>query len=145
MSLGTASMHVRDFFSIMLKTRESLHVEEERHVALASLKRLIHIFSSHLSSFISYTLFLHLSYQILDLLQGNCSLASQGNSLYCSARDPNVLVWGCCVGYKGDVPVSHLNPTTPHRFLSTSPPPGIPSYGGYNCCCKFCRCPTPLS
>lgn len=150
-SLGTESTRVR-FLHTAVKSGDTVRADEERRVALATNWKGLSVYSPHTCHHLSLTHYfcaaLALSWQTLALLQGNCSRASLGNLLRCSARDPNVLLWGCCERLAVWGTYLHLAET--HRraaapFPSSSPPPGISLYGGYNCCCKFCRSPTPLS
>lgn len=99
MSLGTESTRVR-FLHTAVKTGDTVRADEERRVALATNWKGLSVYSPHTCHHLSLTHYfcaaLALSWQTLALLQGNCSRASLGNLLRCSARDPNVLLWGCC-------------------------------------------------
>lgn len=152
MSLKTACLNAAD------QSRDALQTDEERRVAVAPAEK---DYPCILLTLVIIYL-LHIIFALLWLSQSRFWLCCKAIALlhrrgiYCTALLEIQMYYyeaamsGCLYG--GDVPASYWAPllththTYPlHPFLSSSPPPGIPLYGGYNCCCKFCRSPTPLS
>lgn len=135
----------------MVQTRDTVQAEEERRVALALAEK---DYPCILLTLVTIYL-LHVIFALLWPSPTRFWLCCKAIAplhhwgIHCTALlEIQMYYYEAAVSgwLYGDVPVSHLNPPPPAPlFLSSSPPPGISLYGGYNCCCKFCRSRTPLS
>lgn len=137
------------FLHIVVKTGDAAEADEERHVALATTEK---DYPCILLTLVIIYL-LHIIFARLWLSPGRLWLCCEAIALvhrrgiYCAAlleiqmyyHEDAVSGWR----YGGRTCIA-LKPTAaPSRAAPR--PPGISLYGGYNCCCKFCRSPTPLS